>query len=393
MTAYTWGAQVESGPEVPESGSSLRILICSNAYPPHFMGGAELMAHEQALALSRLGHDVRVFAADPLFAGHSAEQGIRHARTDNIYQGIRVYRIATEPEDYSPEFVNFQNSVAEGHFRDVLREFEPQIVHCHNLLGLSVKLPLMARMYGARTVCTLHDFWGFCLRNTAVRADGRACDNSTCCNECLARIHDGRRRHVPMRLRKDFIRLALEQVDRFIAPSHFVAGRYAWSGLSADRLEVIPNGIDIDRFRAKRNTSESSLAPVKVTYVGYLGAHKGVITLVEALALPPLEDFRVILQLVGEGPEREACVARVNALGLQDRVHFLGKVQPAGMASIYAGSDIVVLPSIWDENQPVCLMEAMAAGLPVIASRKGGIPELIDDGVNGLMFRAGDPGD
>lgn len=367
----------------------MRILICSNAYPPHFIGGAELMAHEQAKSLSRLGHEVRVFA------GELGSSRPRHARMDDVHDGLSVHRVATVPEDYSPEFLNFLHPVVDDHFSAVLREFAPDIVHCHNLLGLSAKLPILARRHGARTICTLHDFWGFCLRNTAIRADGRPCDDTSQCRSCLPRIHDGRRLRVPMRFRKDFMRLALEHVDRFVTPSRYIADRYAWAGLPSDRLTVIPNGIDVGRFRPSATLSVHD--DVRITYVGYFGAHKGVATLLDALSLLSLSlpegGPRVTLQLAGEGPERDAYLTRIEALGLGDRVDFLGKVRPADMPGVYARSDIVVLPSIWDENQPVCLMEAMAAGLPVVASRKGGIPELIDHGVNGLMFAAGDAQD
>lgn len=363
----------------------MRILICSNAYPPHFVGGAELMAHEQARALLRLGHEVRVFA------GELNSPRARYSRADDLYEDVRVHRIATAPEDYSPEYLNFLHPRVDAHFDDILKDFTPDIVHFHNLIGLSVKLPILAKQARARTICTLHDFWGFCLLNTAVRSDGGPCDDPSQCGSCVSRVHDGRRLHVPLRFRKDFLRLALDHVDRFIAPSRFVAQRYVWAGMPADRLTVIQNGIDVDRFHRKLESRSSS--GIQIAYVGYFGAHKGVATLLDAFALLPQRGPPATLQLAGEGPEYDAYLARIDALGLRDRVNFLGKIQPADMPEVYMGSDILVLPSVWDENQPVCLMEAMASGLPVVASRKGGIPELIDHGANGLMFEAGDASD
>lgn len=357
------------------------------------MGGAELMAHEQAKALARMGHEVRAFA------GQLTVDRLRHARADDDYEGLRVHRIAMNPEDYSPEYLNFLHPVVDMHFRQILEEFRPEIVHFHNLMGLSVKLPILARRFGARTVCTLHDFWGFCLRNTAVRGDGRPCDDASQCRSCLPRIHDGHRLHVPMRFRKDFVKLALDHVERFVAPSRFLADRYILAGFATDRITVMPNGIDVTHFRPMNTTSIQDAAKdhIRITYVGYFGAHKGVATLLDALVLLPSllppHGPSVILQLVGEGPEEQAYRDRIMTAGLDGRVRFLGKVPPADMPSVYACSDIIVLPSIWDENQPVCLMEAMAAGLPVIASRKGGIPELVAHGHNGLMFAAGDPRD
>jgi glycosyltransferase involved in cell wall biosynthesis len=143
----------------------MRILVVSNVYPPDVVGGAELVAHEGALAYARQGHEVRAFAGD-LHAPRA-----RYSRTDDAHDGIPVSRIALVPEDYSPEFLNFHHPVVEAHFGDVQRAFAPDVVHCHNLPGLSVKLAMLARESGARVVCTLHDFWGFCPRNTAVRPE------------------------------------------------------------------------------------------------------------------------------------------------------------------------------------------------------------------------------
>jgi glycosyltransferase involved in cell wall biosynthesis len=352
------------------------------------------MAHEQGKALKRMGHEVSAFVGrlhtSPL------PDLPRHARSDDMFEGLRVHRINTAPEDYSPEFLNFLHPTVDSHFRDVLREFRPDVVHFHNLTGLSVKLPILARQVGARTICTLHDFWGFCLRNTAVRADGRPCDDVSQCRSCLPRIHDGQRLHIPMRFRKDFMRLALDHVDHFIAPSRFVAAAYERAGFAADRIAVVPNGIDVMRFHPAP-TIASATSPLRIVFAGHFGAHKGVSTLLEAITLlpallppgtPPAE-----LRLAGEGPQEEAYRAQIAASGLAEQVRFLGKVMPADMPAVYAASDLLVLPSIWDENQPVCLMEAMAAGLPVIASRKGGIPELIEHGRNGMMFAPEDAHD
>jgi glycosyltransferase involved in cell wall biosynthesis len=199
-----------------------------------------------------------------------------------------------------------------------------------------------------------------------------------------------------MRFRKDFMRLALDHVDRFIAPSRFVAATYERAGFAASRIVVIPNGIDLAHFHPAPATA-SATAPLRIVFAGHFGAHKGVDTLLQALALLPSllppGTPRTELRLAGEGPQEEAYRSQIAASGLTRQIRFLGKVMPVDMPAVYAESDLVVLPSIWDENQPVCLMEAMAAGLPVVASRKGGIPELIEHGRNGLMFAAGDAQD
>jgi glycosyltransferase involved in cell wall biosynthesis len=254
-------------------------------------------------------------------------------------------------------------------------------------MGLSVKLPIIASAAGVHTICTLHDLWGFCLQNTAIRSDGLPCHDIAQCRSCLPLQRDSNGIAVPMRFRKDFIAFALAHIERFIAPSRYIADRYIAAGLSGTRIAVIPNGIDLERFVPTKRAPGNGV--VHIGYAGNFGAHKGVNTLIAAFAaLGRRQD--IILHLAGEGPEEARYRAQIDALAVTDRVRFHGKLTPAAMPSFYADSDIVVLPSVWDENQPVCLMEAMASGLPTIASNKGGIPELIDHGHNGLLFAAGD---
>jgi Glycosyl transferases group 1 len=95
------------------------------------------------------------------------------------------------------------------------------------------------------------------------------------------------------------------------------------------------------------------------------------------------------LTIVGEGPEREALKQRVRAMGWDTKVIFQGKIPNSRIGEILRETDVLILPSLWPENQPVSITEAMAAHIPVIASRIGGISELIDDGVTGLLFDAG----
>lgn len=358
----------------------MRILVCTNVYPPRFVGGAELVAHDQAKALLALGHDVRVFAAD--LNGPSK----RYERVDDLFDGVKVARVGTAPIDYSPEYLNFLHSEIEHHFQDLLATFQPDIVHCHNLIGLSAKLPILAKEFGAATVCTLHDLWGFCLNNTAIRTDGTPCHNIAHCHECLPRIHEGVGLDIPLRFRKDFIHLALEHIDAFIAPSRFVADRYNSAGIGTNRMHVLPNGINLKQFNPERGAPS---AKTRIAFVGHLGAHKGVKTLLVAMArLKHRND--VVLSIIGQGPDETQFQNMSRALGIASNVHFLGRVAHQDMRAIYAETDILVLPSLWDENQPVSIMEAMASRIPVVASNKGGIPELIEDGITGFLFPAGD---
>jgi glycosyltransferase involved in cell wall biosynthesis len=351
-----------------------RILITTNAYPPNFLGGAELVAHEQAKILVRRGHDVIVVA------GSLGEIGSRHEIIQRSYEGVQVYYVATTPDDYDYSLLNFVNTEIDNKFRKILEEFKPDVVHCHNIIGLSAGILILAKEAGASVVCTLHDHWGYCLRHTALRTDGRQCEDITLCHECLPNSR------VPLRLRKDFLSLALDHVDIFLSPSCFLAERYIAAGIKADRIEIVPNGIDTVRFAPHRTLTRKP--GLRLVYVGHFGLHKGVETLLQALLL--LQSPKSVqLSLVGQGPREAAYREFIREQGLAENVSIRGAVAPAEMPRVYGENDLFILPSIWDENQPVSIMEAMASGVPVVASRKGGIPELIIDGINGFLVEAG----
>ncbi|MCH2164554.1 MAG: glycosyltransferase [Marinovum sp.] len=126
----------------------------------------------------------------------------------------------------------------------------------------------------------------------------------------------------------------------------------------------------------------------KLLFVGRLAAVKGVAVLLEALK-PLIQDHPdVHLSLIGDGPERNGLEEQARALGLQDHVTFLGYRNQAEVADALAEHDLFVLPS-FAEGVPVVLMEAMAAGRPVLTSRIAGVPELVDDGVSGLLVPPG----
>ncbi len=359
----------------------MKILLCSNVYPPHFVGGAELIAHEQAKALIEAGHEVRVFAGDT----RSADA--RYVVSDDRHEGIAVRRVRLVAQDFQPAYANFSHPAVDRHFDSLLKSYRPDVVHFHNLVGLSVTLVRLAKEAGASTVMTLHDHWGFCFKNTAMKTELRPCEDFTACHECQRYVDDGRNRRIPIRMRQDYFGCTLDAVDAYISPSRYLAGSYVAAGFPQTRMHVLRNGIDVDRFAAVGRTPSDR---IRFTFIGHFGRHKGVHTLLHALAnLPDATKARV--NLVGEGEERRECERIVETAGLADCVRLWGRLENSRIVEAYAETDVLVLPSTWRENQPVSITEAMACGRPVIATAMGGNRELVVDGVTGFLFRAGDP--
>jgi glycosyltransferase involved in cell wall biosynthesis len=153
---------------------------------------------------------------------------------------------------------------------------------------------------------------------------------------------------------------------------------------TAEETAVIPNAVDLQPAPAARRDPDR---PVLVA-VGRLKAPKDFLTLVRAVALLPADSVEALV--VGEGPDRAGLEAEVRRLGIGERVHLVGERRD--VPELLANADVFVLSSA-SEGMPVSVLEAMAAGLPVVGSRVGGVPELVVDGETGLLVEPGNAGE
>ena len=160
------------------------------------------------------------------------------------------------------------------------------------------------------------------------------------------------------------------QAMRLVAPAEW------------DKLKVVRCGLELDRLPERASTRSDA---IKLICVGRLSPEKGIAGLLVAFAELRKSNPKVTLDLVGDGPERAQLDALVERLEIGEAVRFLGRLPEAETLRQIADSDVLVLPSFM-EGLPIVLMEAMALGLPVIASRVAGIPELVQDGKTGLLF-------
>jgi glycosyltransferase involved in cell wall biosynthesis len=162
-----------------------------------------------------------------------------------------------------------------------------------------------------------------------------------------------------------------------------------------DKLHVIHSGIDTAFFRPK--AGERAHGPFRILSVGTLHEVKGQTYLLEACRRLAEAGVDLRADFVGEGPDRPQLVAQIAAAGLQDRVTLLGPRSRGEVADLLRSADVLVAPSVPTkegkrEGIPVVLMEALATGLPVVASRISGIPELVEDGRDGLLVPPRDAG-
>ncbi len=153
------------------------------------------------------------------------------------------------------------------------------------------------------------------------------------------------------------------------------------------RIEVMPNGVDTDLFRPPDREREPG--PARVLVVASLVPVKGVPRLIDAVGRVASTGADLQLTVVGDGPQRAECEHRAAAAGLLDRVDFRGRLPRERVAAGMRSADVLAVPSEW-ETFSVAAAEGMCCGLPVLASRVGALPELVDEDA-GLLVDAGDP--
>jgi glycosyltransferase involved in cell wall biosynthesis len=155
-------------------------------------------------------------------------------------------------------------------------------------------------------------------------------------------------------------------------------------------IAVIPNGVDIATFHPREAASaKDSPAPLRMLFVGRVVFQKGLDVLLAALGQLP-KDAEFHLEIIGDGDRRPALEAEAARLGLAERIIFAGWCDRAKIAERYLAADLFVFPSR-DEGMPNVVLEAMASGLPIVATRIAGSEELVREGENGCLVPPGDP--
>ncbi len=191
--------------------------------------------------------------------------------------------------------------------------------------------------------------------------------------------------------------IGLKGVKQFIAVSNQTKLDWVKSGFKEEKIDVVYNGIDLEVYKPSRefsitrkewNITEDTRV---ISYVGRLDREKGLETLIRAFALLPRSDTSFLLLIAGktvlQGEEyKKSLEELVTDLGIEKYVSFLGHV--SNTTSVYQVSDVTVLASRWSEPFPRAIIESMACGTPVIASRTGGIPEFLTGAFQSGLFES-----
>jgi glycosyltransferase involved in cell wall biosynthesis len=195
------------------------------------------------------------------------------------------------------------------------------------------------------------------------------------------------------RLRRRAIRWALQNSTGVFCVSEDLRGKVIALGVAADKVTVVPNGIEPERFRrmdkaqARAELGLNATAKLLIC-ISRLAPEKGMDVLIEAFS--HIEDKDVELIIAGWGTEEDNLKRQVERLGLQDRIHFAGNIPHHELPKWLNAGDLFVISSR-NEGYPNALVEALACGLPIVASRVGGVPEIVTSPDIGLLTEAENP--
>jgi glycosyltransferase involved in cell wall biosynthesis len=270
---------------------------------------------------------------------------------------------------------------------EVLRAFRPEVVHLHNIYHqLSPSILRPVGRADAAAVMTLHDYKLACPTYRFLDGHGicEACLPHRFWSPTLRRCNRGSVGASTLsgaELAFHTLVGAYGVVHRFACPSRFLEGKMRAGRVYPDRLRWLPNYVDAMAIEPKTAPGGD------VLYVGRLSEEKGVDVLLEALARAP--ELRA--NVVGDGPARSSLERLAATLAVSDRVRFHGRLAADDVHGAMREAAVLVVPSRWYENMPITVLESFAAGVPVVASALGGIPELIEDGQDGTLVPPDEP--
>ncbi len=371
----------------------MKVLLVIHGYPPRYNAGSEVYTQTLAHGLKQQEIDVSVFAReeDPFLPDYQLRK-----ETDPLRSDIPVYLV-----NHARSNARFRNHHIEQVFRQVLEEFEPDIVHFGHLNHLSTGLIQIVHDHGIGIVFTLHDFWLMCPRGQFLqwgltsREPWKLCNEQKdrkCAKRCFNRFVtglDGNQEEEYweqwVRERMDHVRKMSGLVDLFLAPSRNLMSRHIHEfGIDKEKIRFLDYGFDLSRLKGRNRVHEESFV------FGYIGRHhpsKGIDHLIRAFSGL---DGKLLLRIWGriEGQLTQSLKRITRELNIEkNSIEWFPEYRNENIINdVFNHCDCMVVPSIWDENSPLVIHEAQQAGVPVITSSYGGMGEFVKHEINGLTF-------
>ncbi|MBD2177247.1 glycosyltransferase family 4 protein [Pseudanabaena sp. FACHB-1998] len=400
----------------------MKLLLTSHQFLPEHSSGTEILTFQVAKELKNRGHEVTVFTGHPT----KTEMPESDRFESYVYKGIKVLRFhhSYVPLGGQKNMVEaeYNNIFFANYFRKYLKEFNPDIVHFFHLSKLSASAIDVCVSLKIPRIMTTTDFWLVCPTNQLRLPDGNLCNgpdiNSINCVRHIVQISQSPNTHAKLNLlpnwlvvfliwiikskllyklwfteyvlalvkRQQFLKIRMNNLDRVLVPTRLMQNILQNNGLNPNLISYMPYGLDIEDIIP--NSNKGLNKELRVGFIGTLFEHKGVHLLIESTKL--LSNINFELKIYGNLGDFPEYVAKLYKIASNDpRINFCGTFPNPEIGKILSEIDVLVVPSIWYENTPLVIYSAQAAGCPVIATNLGGMSEVVQHEINGLLFEKG----
>lgn len=404
------------------------IAICAQRFEEPLVGGVDVYSDRLGTALTRQGHEVAILALDP---GGEAGSSIGKIGKESR-SGMSVLRLRFSlDERKQDEFATGYDARLRRPIRDLLRELAADL-----LIVANFYLPSLAAVDAAKD---LHlpvayiatDYVPICRRATFIRWDGLECERGESLHSCaacfvshrptgrlaaavlekvpvkaLVRASAGYQRYRgahPLSPIRPYLReinwmserlrilpSVRRKIDLVLAPTTLTRRLYIENGFDEAQVELLPFGVDPDSPLAK--VSRIPTRHVRFLFIGRLQPYKGVHLLIRAFKDIEHRNGAKLTVYGTPGGYPDYYETVLGQMNDDPDITFRGQLPLGRLDRAFANADYFVLPSLWHENSPLILMDAIQSGTPVIASSVGGVSDLVRDGFNGLLFPMGNQG-
>ncbi|GGF92280.1 glycosyltransferase [Cysteiniphilum litorale] len=378
----------------------MKILKVIHGYPPTYNAGSEVYSQTLCHALADAGHQVDVITREenPFAKDFSYRQSF-----DVNHPNIRLHIINLLLERVRYAYnCDEVNAVCQ----QIINSLRPDIVHIGHLNHLSIGIVTVVKSFNIPVIYTIHDFWLMCPRGQFIQRNSptpwQLCDGQDdlkCATKCYSGYYSGTRTDYDVdsdfwrqwiSRRMSSVRNVCDKIDLFIAPSQALIKRYVDEfGLPERKIAYIDYGFDIQRLKLRKRRQES------VFVFGYIGTHipaKGIDLLIRAFAEVVKNHQAVKLRIWGRSRDQNTKALKKLAQDLKVSSEQLIEWMPEYanhklMDEVFNEVDVIVVPSIWQENSPLVIHEALQARVGVITADFGGMGEYIKHRQNGWVFQ------
>lgn len=355
--------------------SYMKILEINKFY--FLKGGSERYLFGLNKILKRKGHEVVVFSMKG------------DGNLPSKYEEYFIEKVDLNKFSIKDIIKFFYNYDAIRKLKKIIKTEKPDIAHLHNIAHqFSPAIISVLKKNNIPVVQTLHDYKLIC-PNAILFSKNKVCEKcrggkyyNCFTNRCMKNSWAKSLLGMLEAYLHNKVLKSYGQVDMFIAPSKFMKDKCISFGVPEEKIKVIYNFLDFKDFK---NTEAVDLENY-ILFYGRLSGEKGIETVLDSIKnLKSNINFKI----VGSGLDYKKISDKINNLELSDRVLMLGPKYGDELKEVIQKAKAVVIPSLWPENMPYCLLESMASGKAVIIAKSGGMPELINDKENGFVFEPG----